>query len=388
MVRAAKEYSLQYTMYYVYYKYTCVLQMWVRVVCRARWLLTLTIVAGVLCSSSWLTLHSRGHVSWSEVTASPQQQNLTLTRYVTLCEARLRDSHRTGNHLFLLAGLLYAARLTGRTVSMPIDRWLLDDVFQLDWVFRYGSGPSCPCHEFTHPEERPKFYHGDDNLDVDEGRAALRQDLSRTLRLCGLYQTYRYADAEAPTMRSLLRFRPDVLDTAHQILNDGRPPEWTRGSYTRVGLHIRRGDFLDHPWAEYGLAVVDRRYVNHAVDYFTSKFARVQLVVASDDPSWIGDVLREKLTPLFTRSTASFISMTSRSVAVTLSRNQSPAVDLALLVACDAMILSTTSSFGWWAAWLANRTTIYCDRWARVGSGFSREFDRRRYFPKHWIPLQ
>jgi len=363
-------------------------QMCVRVFCRARrWLLTLTIVAGVLCSCSWLSrhCHSRSHVSWPEVTASPRQQNLSSSRYVTLCEARLRDSHRTGNHLFLLAGLLYAARLTGRTLSMPIDRWLLDDVFQLDGVFRYGSGPSCPCHEFTHPPTIS--YHGDYNLDVDEGRAALRQDLNRTLRLCGLYQTYRYADSVAPTLRSLLRFRPDVLDTARQILNDGRPPEWTPGSYTRVGLHIRRGDFLDRHWVEYGLTVVDRRFVNRAVDHFTSKYARVHLVVASDDPSWIGDVLREKLTPLSTRSTASFISMISRSVAVTLSRGQSPGVDLALLVACDAMILSTTSSFGWWAAWLANRTTIYYDRWARVGSRFSREFDHRRYFPKHWIPL-
>jgi len=267
---------------------------------------------------------------------------------------------------------------------MPYNDWPLDSIFQLDDIHRYHTVPNCPCHEFTHPPTIS--YHGDDNLDSEEGRAALRRDLNRTVALCGLYQTYRYADAVAPTLRGLLRFRAQILTTARTILDDGRPADWVHGSFSRVGLHVRRGDFLDRHWVDYGLTVVDRRYVNHAVDYFTSKFGRVQLVVASDDPRWIGDVLREKFAEASTRS-ASGVSVTSRSVAVTLSRDQSPGVDLALLAACDAMVVST-GSFGWWAAWLANRTTVYYDRWSRIGSRFSREFDRRRYFPLHWIPLR
>ena len=246
------------------------------------------------------------------------------SRYVTLCQARLRDIHRTGNHLFLLAGLLFAAQLTGRTVSMPADGWLLDDVFQTDGLHRYHSGPICPCHEFTHPPT--VLYHGDDSLDSEDGRAALRQDRNRTLALCGLYQTYRYADAVAPTLRKLLRFRPEVLDAADKILHDGRPDNWAAGSYTRVGLHVRRGDFLDRHWVKYGLTVVDRRFVNHAVDYFTSKFARVQLVVASDDPRWIGDVLRKKFAPASVRSTSTFISMSARSVTVSYTHLTLPTI--------------------------------------------------------------
>jgi len=364
--------------------------MYWRVVFRARrWLLIPTIVFGVCLyyyswSSRLVVIHSKRGITRSKVTGIDGHQNIQTSRYVTLCHARLRDDHRVGNHLFLLAGLLYVAQLTGRTVSMPTDGWPLDDVFQMDGIYRYHTGPNCPCHDFTHPPTIS--YHGDDNLDTSEGRAALKQDLNRTLRLCGLYQTYRYADVVDPTLRRLLRFRPDVLDTAVGILDDGRPVEWEPGTYTRVGLHVRRGDFLDRHWVEYGLTVVDRRFVNHAVDYFTSKFARVQLVVASDDPRWIARVLREKLTPVSMRSTSRFISMTSDSTAVTLSQRQSPGVDLALLVACDAMIVST-GSFGWWAAWLVNHTTVYCDHWSRVGSKFSREFDRHRYFPPHWISL-
>ena len=364
--------------------------MYGKAVLRARrWLLLLLLMtlSGV-CYYSWSWRReitpSRKRITTS-TTNNRQQRSLATPGYVTLCQARLRDNHRTGNHLFLLAGLLYAALITGRRVSMPKNSWSLDAIFLTDGIERYRTVPNCPCHEFTHP---PKIsYHGDINLDTDGGRAALRQDRNRTLALCGLYQTYRYADAVATTLRTLLRFRPDVQDTARTILDDGRPTEWAPGSYTRVGLHVRRGDYLDRHWVEYGLTVVDQRFVNHAVDYFTSKFGRVHLVVASDDPRWIGDVLREKLAPVSISSTSRFISMFSHSVAVTLSRGQSPGVDLALLVACDAMIVST-GSFGWWAAWLVNRTTVYYDRWSRVGSRFSREFDRRLYFPPHWIPLR
>ena len=359
-----------------------------RVVFRIRrWLLSLTIVLGVCYHSlsSRRAIYGRSRTTRSEMTSTRGQQTSLTSRYVTLCQARLHGNHRTGNHLFLLAGMLYAAQLTGREVSMPAGGWLLDDTFQLDEIDRYQTGPNCPYHEFADP---PKaiFYHGDDNLDTSEGRTALQKNMNRTLGLCGLYQTYRYADAVAPTLRTLLRFRPEVLDAAHKILEDGRPPEWAAGSYHRVGLHIRRGDFLDRQWAEYGFSVVNRRFVVNAVDYFASKFARFQLVVASDDPCWIGAVLREKFSPASNSSTSRFMSMTG-SVAVTLSRGQSAAVDLALLAACDAMVVSTTSRFGWWAAWLVNSTTVFYDRWSRVGSRFSRDFDHRRYFPPHWIPL-
>jgi len=349
-----------------------------------RWLLLIVIFGVCYYIRSTHRTGSGITLSDSGATVSPTQRHLLMSRYVTLCRARLRDNHRTGNHLFLLAGLLYAAQLTGRVVSLPTDGWPLDDVFQMDGLHRYRTEPLCPCHEFVHPPTIS--YHGDDNLDSDECRAALQRDRNRTLALCGLYQTYRYAGAVDSTLRKLLRFRPEVLDAAHKILDDRRPDNWAPRSYTRVGLHVRRGDFLDRHWVEYGLTVVDRRFVNHAVDYFTSKFVRVQLVVASDEPRWIGDVLREKFTQASVRSTSRFVSMNTQSVTVTISWGQSPGVDLALLAACDVMIVST-GSFGWWAAWLVNRTTVYYDRWSRVGSRFSQEFDRRRYFPPHWIPL-
>lgn len=276
-----------------------------------RWLL-LTVMSSV-CWYILSTRRSRSGIARSEdsvATASPTREHLLTSYYVTLCRNRFRDSHRTGNYLFFLAGLLYAAQLTGRTVSVPKHRWPLDEIFQMDGLHRYRARPICPCHELAHPP--PVSYHGDANLDSARGRAALRRDRNRTVALCRLYQTYRYADAVAPALRQLLRFRVEVLDAARQVLDDGRPESWTSGSYVRVGLHVRRGDFLHQHWVMYGLTVVDRRFVNHAVDYFTSKFARVQLVVASDDPRWIGDVLLEKFTRASVRSTSRFMPLKPR----------------------------------------------------------------------------
>ena len=60
--------------------------------------------------------------------------------------------------------------------------------------------------------------------------------------------------------------------------------------------------------------------------------------------------------------------------------------DLAVLSMCDHMIVSA-GTFGWWAAWLANGTTVYFDNWPRNGTTLDNMFDRRDYYPRHWIPI-
>ena len=151
-----------------------------------RWLL-LTVMSSV-CWYILSTRRSRSGIARSEdsvATASPTREHLLTSYYVTLCRNRFRDSHRTGNYLFFLAGLLYAAQLTGRTVSVPKHYWPLDEIFQMDGLHRYRARPICPCHELAH--QPPVSYHGDANLDSARGRAALRRDRNRTVALCRLY---------------------------------------------------------------------------------------------------------------------------------------------------------------------------------------------------------
>jgi len=120
----------------------------------------------------------------------------------------------------------------------------------------------------------------------------------RTIELCGLYQTYRYADLLGPHLRRLLQFQPRVRDAAEHFLSEARPLSWAPGSYTRVGLHVRRGDFTRHAWRDLGLTVVDAAFVHRVVDYFVARHRRVQLVVATDDRYWISTVLKDKFRPM------------------------------------------------------------------------------------------
>lgn len=75
-------------------------------------------------------------------------------------------------------------------------------------------------------------------------------------------------------------------------------------------------------------------------------------------------------------------------ISYVFSEGHSAGVDMAIIAACDSVVIST-GSFGWWAAWLANRTTtVYYSNWPRPGSGLAKFFVNQRYFPERWIPMQ
>ena len=72
--------------------------------------------------------------------------------------------------------------------------------------------------------------------------------------------------------------------------------------------------------------------------------------------------------------------------SVVYSEGNSPAFDMALLASCDALIIST-GTYGWWAAWFANKATVYYRYWPRPGSRLATWFTREDYFLPQWIGL-
>jgi Glycosyl transferase family 11 len=69
---------------------------------------------------------------------------------------------------------------------------------------------------------------------------------------------------------------------------------WDKGSYQRVAVHVRRGDFLRDYWIQLGTTVVDERYIGNTIDYFVTRHRRVQFVVTSDDYKWTRHVFSMK----------------------------------------------------------------------------------------------
>jgi len=159
------------------------------------------------------------------------------------------------------------------------------------------------------------------------------------------------------------------------FLDEVRPSFWN-ASFLRVGVHVRAGDILTPFNLFYGFTVPGSSYFIQAVHYLVANLTvPVQFIVATDNPTWTKENVR--LGAVFQ----------SRSdVKVVHSDHAGAAFDMALLSSCDALILST-GSYGWWAAWLANKTTIYYRNWPRPRSLISTMFTREDYFPSYWIGL-
>ena len=238
--------------------------------------------------------------------------------------------------------MLHVARVTGRTLVMPRTGWYLDQVFQLD-IPRYDDFEKliCPCKNLDLPH-----YDYDQRFDDPKFVESLSRT-NETLLVCGLSQTYRYAEQNEYELRRLLRFRENVSKTAVRYLST------LPFSLTRIGVHVRRGDFLKNTELRYGLTIADASYFHSAFRYFTDRYISVNFVVATEDRNWTVTNLPE-------------ITSNAR---INFTDGETAAFDLAVLSKCDGVIIST-GSFGWWAAWLAKKTTVFYTEWPRNGSQF------------------
>jgi len=192
--------------------------------------------------------------------------------------------------------------------------------------------------------------------------------LPRNIRLCGYFQSWRYFDEFADRVRHNFRFREPVAAAADAFLASMSEHRHT----TRVGVHVRRGDMLIAHSG--GYTVAPPSYFRSAMRYFTERYDYVQFIVCSDDIAWC----RRNL-PVFVDSASN--------IEMQFSEARSPQVDLAILTRCEHVIMSV-GTFGWWAAWLANGTTIYYGRWPRPFSQLDYHVNKSNYFPPNWIAME
>ena len=287
--------------------------------------------------------------------------NMPASKYVSMCKERLLDDHRTGNHMFMLAAMIYIAQLTKREVVMPTARWVLDETFDLSVIERMDNIPQiiCPCRNVSmKPHDFDVSY--EDEIYVN----SLNQS-KETLLVCSLSQTFGIENI----LRDVLKFRPEALERAKKFCNQGSRENRIEQFYN-VGVHVRGGDFLHPPHKRYGLTVATESYYQNAVEHICRSHENIRLFVTSDN---ITDAER-------------YISKVNASVSVYYSNNTQD-VDLAMLSMSDAVIMST-GTFGWWAAWLANKTTIYYKNYPRSGSEFASKMNTANYYCPSWLPME
>jgi hypothetical protein len=100
-----------------------------------------------------------------------------------------------------------------------------------------------------------------------------------------------------------------------------------------VFVHVRRGDYLTWPSAEFP-AILDLAWYRRAMALVRIETKKPLFLILTDDPFYAEDI--------FSDEDDTFIS------------NNGPLVDLALMSLCQHGILSA-SSFAWWGAWFSRQ---------------------------------
>ena len=153
------------------------------------------------------------------------------------------------------------------------------------------------------------------------------------------------------------------FDTKEQFGDDS-----TRFPVTYIGMHVRRGDYLNMDNQKLGYQAADIHYLTAAMHFYRHKYKNVIFVIASDDPDWC----------------ISNIPSTNQILA--FSPFSHPGLDLCLLSQCNHTIV-TTGAFGWWAGWLADGTVLYYKDNPVPQSPLAKEFRATDYYLPSWLPV-
>jgi len=188
------------------------------------------------------------------------------------------------------------------------------------------------------------------------------------IKLGGYFQSFKYFEWFDTEIRENFQFNDELRAQAEEFHADKIPKEWIdgRGTCIRVGIHVRRGDMTEDFSRNYGYVTAPADYFSKAINYFKTHYDCVVFIVCTNDIKWARENLSQD--------------------RLMFSVGNSAGLDLAILSLCDHLIVSV-GSFGWWAAWLSNGTSIYYDKWPRPLSQLEYQVEKQDYFPTHWIGM-
>lgn len=175
---------------------------------------------------------------------------------------------------------------------------------------------------------------------VDESVLSAR---ARCITLDGFWQSETYFRGSAEIIRRELTLStipsPEFNGYAAQIAGTPMP----------VSMHVRRGDYVNHPEFSKTFGFVGTDYYTQALEQLKAQVDNPTLFVFSDDKEWV----RQNLV------------LPANTVFVENSGPDSDVADLVLMSRCYHHIIAN-SSFSWWGAWLnprENKLVITPKQW-------------------------
>ncbi|CAI9586198.1 unnamed protein product [Staurois parvus] len=140
---------------------------------------------------------------------------------------------------------------------------------------------------------------------------------------------------------------------------------------TFIGIHVRRGDYVDIMQKSKKGVLASKEYLDKAVEYFRKKYTNPLFVVTSNDLVWCKSNINNSLGDVY------FIGD---------GKEGSPGRDFALLVHCNHTIM-TIGTFGLFAAYLAGGETIYLTNYTLPDYPRVTRFKYETIFLPEWIGI-
>ena len=192
----------------------------------------------------------------------------------------------------------------------------------------------------------------------------LRQDVEKykihNLTISWYFHSWKHFQNATGAVRKAFEVKQSYLQKAKSFLRQN-----TKDFKTIIGIHVRRGDFLDTDKVKRGRVVADGNYTRKAIAFYRQRYKDAQFVVCSDDMEWCKKNINGS--------------------DILYSKFKEPIMDMALMSLCHHMII-TAGTFSWWGGWLSGGNVVYLKDFPRPGSAIFKKLEED-YYPPHWIGM-
>lgn len=186
---------------------------------------------------------------------------------------------------------------------------------------------------------------------------------ARFVTLDGFWQSERYFGDHNDAIRRELTFKRETGPTFASY------KAAIERADTPISLHIRRGDYVNHPEFSKTFGFVGLDYYQAAIALFTERFPTATYFIFSDDADWVRQNLRLEADHVFVTNTGPDADLD----------------DLQLMSLCKHHIIAN-SSFSWWGAWLnadKNKVVVAPNQWFRNKPDWNTD----DLVPANWLRL-
>ncbi|KAM4014764.1 galactoside alpha-(1,2)-fucosyltransferase 2-like isoform 3-T7 [Anomaloglossus baeobatrachus] len=159
-----------------------------------------------------------------------------------------------------------------------------------------------------------------------------------------------------------------LKNEANQVLENIKG---SRKNVTYIGVHVRRGDYVNVMPNVWKGVVADKGYLEKAMNYFRNKYKEPVFVVTSNGMRWCKENIDNSKGDVYFSGDG---------------YESTPGKDFALLVGCNHTIM-TIGTFGFWASYLVGGETIYLTNFTLPESEFLKLFRYNAAFLPEWIGI-